>query len=86
MPKFHLNVQGGGQTAEDKMGLDLPSLGDAKKAALALLNNAERASAASHYPIETVVITDQAGTELAVMERHGSGHGRPSRGAPTGES
>jgi hypothetical protein len=84
MPKFHLNVEGGGETAKDQMGMELSSLSEAREAALALLNNAERASAASQYPIDAVVITDDSGRELAVMERRGSEQGRRSRSAEMG--
>jgi hypothetical protein len=68
MPKYYLNVQGGGQTAKDDMGVDVESLAAARDAALALLKNARQASAASQYPITAVVITDEAYRELMTVD------------------
>lgn len=39
MPKFYLDLKGGGQVAKDDFGIEVDSLGDARKAAEALLGN-----------------------------------------------
>jgi len=67
MPRYHLNIQGGRQTANDDVGVDMPSLEDARQAALSLIRNAGRASAASLYPVKAVVITDEQGKELLTV-------------------
>ena len=67
MTKFYLDVEGGGQVARDDLGIEVDSLSDARKAAEALLANKDRASAASQYPIESVVVMDENGDEVLTV-------------------
>jgi hypothetical protein len=62
-----MNVRGGGATARDDVGLDVPCLAAARDSALALLRNAPQARSASQFPIEAVVITGEDGQELATV-------------------
>jgi hypothetical protein len=68
MPIYHLNVRGGGTTAKDDIGIELPNPAAARDAALALLANSGRASAASQFPVEEVVVTDNDDHELMTLK------------------
>jgi hypothetical protein len=74
MPKFYLNVRSGEEVAEDDVGLDLPTLNDARKAALPLLENLDKVRSASQISVEAVVITDERGRELMTV--------KPNRASP----
>jgi hypothetical protein len=69
MPKFYLDLKGGGQVAKDDFGIEVDSLGDARKAAEALLGNKDQASAASQYPVQSVVVVDENGEEVLTVKK-----------------
>jgi hypothetical protein len=74
--KVYLDVGGGRQNAKDDLGLDATDLEGARQAALSLLRNAHRASAASQYPVEKVTIRDDAARELMRIDRRDTGGDR----------
>jgi hypothetical protein len=67
MTKFYLDVEGGGQVARDDFGIEVENLSDARRVAEALLANKDRASAASQYPIESVVVMDENGDQVLTV-------------------
>jgi hypothetical protein len=69
MPKFFFNFRNANIIAKDEFGVDLPSLEDARQAALDAAREivAEDIKANSSRPVEAVIVTDEDGRELLTV-------------------
>jgi hypothetical protein len=69
MPKFFFNFRNGNTIAKDELGVDFPSLEDARQAALGSAREmvAESIRTNSSRPVEAVIVTDEAGRELLTI-------------------
>ena len=69
MPKFFFNFRNGEIIAKDEVGIALPSLEDARQAALDSARElvAENVKANSKTPVEAVIVTDELGRELLTI-------------------
>lgn len=69
MPKFFFNFRNGNGIAKDELGVDLPSLEDARQAALDSAREmvAESVKTNSSSPVEAVIVTDEVGRELLTI-------------------
>lgn len=69
MPKFFFNFRNGNTIAKDELGVDLPSLDDARQAALGSAREmvAENVRTNSNTPVEAVIVTDEVGSELLTI-------------------
>jgi hypothetical protein len=69
MPKFFISFRNGGQTIQDEVGQDFPSLDDARDLALASARElvADNIKSNSPHPVEAVIITDENGKELMTI-------------------
>jgi hypothetical protein len=68
-PKFFFNFRNGNTIAKDELGVDLPSLDDARQAALGSAREmvAENVRTNSNTPVEAVIVTDEVGSELLTI-------------------
>jgi hypothetical protein len=69
MPRFYITFRNGNQVAKDDVGIDLPSLDEARKAALVSVREivADYVKGAATAPLEAVIITDEGGHELMTI-------------------
>jgi hypothetical protein len=69
MPKFFFNFRNGNTIAKDELGVDFPSLEDARQAALGSAREmvAESIRTNSSRPVEAVIVTDEGGRELLTI-------------------
>jgi len=69
MPKFYINFLNGGQIAKDDEGIDLPSLEDARAAALVAAREivADNVKANASDPLRAVIITGENGRDLMTI-------------------
>ena len=69
MPKFFFNFRKGNSIAKDDSGVDLPSLEDARQAALGSAREmvADNVKQNSSRPVEAVIVTDEVGRELLTI-------------------
>ena len=69
MSKFFFNFRNANTIAKDELGIDLPSLEDARQAALDAARElvAEDIKANSSRPMEAVIVTDEGGRELLTI-------------------
>jgi hypothetical protein len=69
MARFYINFRNGNQLARDDVGIDLPSLEEARKAALVSVREivADHVKGAATAPLEAVIITDEDGHELMTI-------------------
>jgi DNA-binding transcriptional regulator LsrR (DeoR family) len=69
MARFYINFRNANQLAKDDVGVDLPSLDEARKAALISAREivADNIKGAATAPLEAVIITDEGGQELMTI-------------------
>jgi hypothetical protein len=69
MPRFYFNFRNSNEVAEDKEGMDLPSLEEARRTALESARElvAEHIKADSKTPLEAVIVTDAGGREILTV-------------------
>jgi hypothetical protein len=69
MARFYINFRRGDQLAKDDVGIDLPSLDEARKAALISVREivADYVKGPATAPLEAVIITDEGGQELMTI-------------------
>jgi hypothetical protein len=69
MPQFFFNFRNGNTIAKDELGVDFPSLEDARQAALGSAREmvAESIRTNCSRPVEAVIVTDEAGRELLTI-------------------
>jgi hypothetical protein len=72
MAKFYIHLRNRDKIAEDDVGIDLPTLAQAREAALLSLREllAENIHADSKAPVEAAIITDESGRQLMVIPAH----------------
>jgi len=69
MPKFFISFRNANRLAEDDIGLDLPSLEEARETALISAREilADNVKSGAKNPMEAVIITDESGQELMTI-------------------
>jgi hypothetical protein len=69
MPKFYINFRSGDQIAQDPEGAELPSLDDAREAAMNSVREllADNLKADSRAGMDAAIITDESGHELVTI-------------------
>ncbi len=69
MAKFHIHLRSCDKFDKDEVGVDVPSLAEAREVALASLREllAENIHADSKTPVEVAIITDGQGQELMAI-------------------
>jgi hypothetical protein len=69
MAKFHIHLRSCDKFDKDDIGVDVPSLAEARQVAIAILREllAENIHAGSSTPVEAAIITDECGRELMAI-------------------
>jgi hypothetical protein len=69
MARFYINFRNGNQIAKDDVGVELPSLEEARTAALISARGiiADNVKGAASAPLEAVIVTDESGQELITI-------------------
>ena len=69
MPRFYINFRNGDQIAKDDIGIELPSLEDARAVALISAREivADNIKGNAKNPLEAVIITGESGEELMTI-------------------
>jgi hypothetical protein len=69
MAKFHIHLRSRDKFDKDDVGVDVPSLAEAREVAIAILREllAENIHAGSSTPVEAAIITDGSGRELMAI-------------------
>ena len=69
MSRFYINFQNGDQIAKDDEGIELPSLDEARKAALSSAREilADNVKCNAKNPLRAVIITGESGQDLMTI-------------------
>jgi hypothetical protein len=69
VPRFYINFRNGDQIAKDDIGIELPSLEDARAVALISAREivADNIKGNAKNPLEAVIITGESGEELMTI-------------------